>query len=140
EFRDGGRVVDAQGGPGAVQSGDHPEARRPANVVRIRLERHAEDTDDLVPQHPQRPLDLGEQPVDAGGVDAFDLSEHADVDAIVLGHPDERAQILGQARAAEAQARLEEVAADPGVEADAPGYGRHVDAEPFAEVADYVDE
>jgi len=58
QVRPGGGVVDAQDRPGAVKPGDDPETRRPANVVCIRLERHAEDTDDLVPQHPQRPLDL----------------------------------------------------------------------------------
>ena len=123
-----------------MQSGDDPEAGRPANVIRIRLERHAEYGDDLIPQHPQRPLDFREKPVDTGGVDALDLSEHADIDAVALSHLDERAQVFGQTGAAEAQTRVEEMAADPGVEADAPGHGRHVDAEFLAQVGHHVDE
>src|SRR5439155_17594214 len=115
ELPGGGRVVDAQDGPGAVQSGDDPEAGRSTDVIRIRLERHAEYGDDLIPQHPQRPLDFREEPVDTGGVDALDLSEDADIDAVALSHLDERAQVLGQTGAAEAQTRVEEMAADPGV-------------------------
>ena len=93
-----------------------------------------------MPHHPQRPLDLGQQPVDPRAVDVLDRSEHADINALVLGHPDEGAQILGQAGAAEAQAGSEEIAADPGIQTDAPGHGRHVDAELLAQVGHQVDE
>ena len=91
-------------------------------------------------QHPQRPLDLREEAIDTGAVDALDLSEHRDVDAVVLGHRDERAQVFGQAGAAEAQARVEKVTANPRVEADAAGDGRHVDAKLRAQVRHQVDE
>src|SRR5438445_13586588 len=126
ELPGGGRVVDAQDGPGTVQPGDDSEAGRSANVIRIRLERHAEYGNDLIRQHPQRPLDFCEEPVDTGGVDALDLSEHADIDAAVLGRLDERAQVLGQAGPAEAQTRVEEMAAVLGVVADASSTGPHI--------------
>ena len=133
-------IIDAQNGSGAVQPGDHPEAGRAPDVVGIGLERHTQYADDLLRQHPQRALDLPQQPVDAGDVDALHLFQHADVDAAAPGYPDQGADVLGQAGTAEAQARVEKVAADARVEANTLGHGGDVYIEFLAEVRHQVDE
>src|SRR5439155_11358448 len=89
---------------------------------------------------PQRALDLCEQALDARFVDALDLFEEVDLDAIVLGDGDERAQVFGQAGAAKAEASIHKMAADPVIQTDAPGYRRDIDAERFAQIGHHVDE
>ena len=91
-------------------------------------------------QHPQRALHLPQQPVDAGGVDALHLFQDAHVDAAARGHLDEGADVLGQAGTAEAQTRVEKVAADAWVEANTFGHCGDVHIEFLAEVRHQVDE
>ena len=114
----GGGVVDPEVRPCGAEPWDHRETRGAANVVGVRLERHAEHRHDFVPHDPQRRLELREQPLDSCAVDALDLLEHPAVHAVLFGDLDERAQVFGQAGATEAEARIQELASDPWVQSD----------------------
>src|SRR5205823_707658 len=140
QLGDGRWIVDAQVGSRSMKPGDDGQARRASDVIGIRLEGRAEHGDGLVPQHPQGALDLREQALDARFIDPLDLLEQIDVDAVIFGDGDERAQILGQAGAAEAEASVHKMAADSVIQTDAPGYRRDIDAKRFAQIGHHVDE
>ena len=78
----------------------------------------------------------------AADVDRVDLAEEAQrlVDAQLAGSRHERADVLGQAAAAEAEAGVEEAPADAGVVADRVGELRDVGAGRLAQLGHRVDE
>ncbi len=97
----------------------HVESRGVADVVAVRLERRTEDADPLAGEIA---ADLLAGQVDHPGaatlVDRVDLAQEPDrlVDAEFVGAGHERADVLGQAAAAEAETGVQEAAADPRVE------------------------
>ena len=66
--------------------------------------------------------------------------DDAQLDVVILRDLDQRAGVLGEARAAEAGAGMQELRADAVVEPDAARDLLHVGADLFGEVGDLVDE
>ena len=102
--------------PSRCERGRDVERRGVADVVGVRLERRAEDGDadaaHVAADHLAGELD---HPAASSEVDRVDLSQERErlVDAELTGPSHERADVLGQATAAEAEARVEEAPADP---------------------------
>ena len=118
-------------------------AGRVAHVVAVGLERRAPDADPgaghRAADHPGG--DLGD-PLPLALVDVVDLAQerHRVLDAELAGAVHERADVLGQAAAAEADAGVEELAADARVVADRVGEVDHVRAGGLAHLGHGVDE
>ncbi len=124
-----------------AQQADHVHGRRLARVLGAALEGQAPHADALAleraaqagPQlaHGLRALD---------GVDLLDGGEHRGGDAEGLADVAQGGHVLGQAAAAEADARLEEVGAHPRVVRDALHDAVDVDADGLAQARHLVDE
>ena len=103
------------------QATGEDEARRLAHVVRAGLEREPEERDPLAAKRPESPLEL---PDDAPLLELVDLDDgvqELEVVARVRRELLERERVLGEARAAVADAGAEERRADAAVEADCLG-------------------
>ena len=126
---------------GLVQRRQDRQARAVAHVVGVGLEGQAE--------HRQRLA------VDVAAAGLGDAVRHAALARVVdaqhriddrqrplgdLGGADQRLAILREARPAEAGAGMQELAADPAVEADAAGDVLHIGADRLAQIGDLVDE
>ena len=60
--------------------------------------------------------------------------------AVLESDLDDGSRVLGEARAAEARARMQELGADPRVESHSAGHGLDIGTEPLAEMCHLVDE
>ena len=128
-------------GTGGQERLDQHQRRRLADVVGPGLERQAPDGDGLVLELAvEMPVDLLEEHVLLGLVDLVDGLHHPRGDALGLAHVDHGADVLGEATAAVADAREEEMEADPLVVADAAPHVVDVGPVGLAQVGHLVDE
>ena len=140
---DRGGVGDGDLRAQAVQAHGDVEGGGVADVVGVRLERGAEDGDVLVVDGA---AEGGDGEVDgavaSAEVDRVDLAEEGDGFALAefFGAGAERADVLREAAAAEADAGAEELAADAGVVADRVGEGGDVGSGDFGDLGHGVDE
>ena len=130
----------ANPGAGANQLAANVYRRRLPHVVGVRLERQAQDGNGLAFKRAERGRDLLHQKPALCEID-LDGGLDNPLRRVVLGA--ERRQcprVLGKARAAVARSRVEELRADPLVEAHALHHHVHVGAHPVAQVGDAVHE
>ena len=109
-----------------------------ADVVRIGFEGQPENRDALPADHPESFVHFFEKAVDALLVDALGGFQHVELDAYRGGKVDEGLNVLRKAETPEAEAGLEELRADAGIEAHGVGDFLNVGADAFAEVGDDV--
>ncbi len=137
------RVVHGHDRPLGGQAAAHVQAGGVTDVVAVGLERHAQHGDPLAGQGAARGLP-GQRghPVPPSGVDGVHRAEQADDRADPEGGRGgaERADVLGQAAAAEAQAGRQEAPADPRVISEGLGERDHVGARLLADLGHGVDE
>src|SRR6266581_2850066 len=131
-------IVGADPGPRRVEELDDLDALGLTHVVGVGLERQAEDGDRLVVQGPEGLRHHLDQVRGALAVDLHDRAEELEVVAEPPGGMDERVHVLGKARAAVAQPRLQERPADARIEAHALHDLPYVGAGRLADVRDGV--
>ena len=108
-------------GAGGPQVGGKREGRGLADIVGVGLERESELRDPAAGERAgttQQRLEAGHDLALVDRVRAMDRRQERGVDVERGGLERDRDRLLGQARAADAGARLQERRADPGVEAD----------------------
>src|ERR1700678_3806885 len=88
---------------------DHHDGRRVANVIRVAFQRQAQRCKTLAAQGPQRGQNFVEEDVPLGFIDLANLLEQLKIHALLLSNPVKRGHIFGEARAAVAQARAQEL-------------------------------
>ena len=126
--------------PRAQPRGEH-DGGRLAQVVGVGLEGETEERDVLAAQTaPQPLLELADHPPLLQMVDLDDGVQELEVITGVAGELLERLDVFGKARAAVADAGLQEVRPDAVIETHAVGHGAHVGAHHLAHVGDLVDE
>ncbi len=123
------RVVGGDLGALLEQQRDDVERGRLAHVVGVRLEGQAQHGDLAVLEVRQRARQVDERQQPLAVVDVDDGLEQVELVAVQRRDEVERARVLGEARAAVADARLEERRADAGVQPDAVGDGVDVGAD-----------
>jgi hypothetical protein len=142
-FRHGNRVVYCHQRALGRQPAADIQARRVPDVVAVRLERDAQHGDPLPGQvaADSRAGQL-DDPVAATQVDRLDGGQQVfqRANALFRRCAAECADILGQAAAAETEARRQEFPADPLVQADRVRELEHVRARGFAHLRHNVDE
>ena len=139
----GGRVVDGHRGAARLERGGHGQRRGVAHVVAAGLERRAPHADpragDGAAEHGGGGGDRTAALAQVDVVDDPEQVRHA-VDAELSGAVAERADVLGQAAAAEPDAGGQEAVADPHVVAERLGQRDHVGPGRVADLRDGVDE
>ncbi len=127
----------------ALEVHRHVERRRVAHVVGVGLERHAQHGDPLaVDRTAERRDGEVDDALALAHVDRVHLAEERERVAApeLLGARGERADVLRQAAAAEADAGVQEAAADAGVVSDGVGEGRDVGTGRVGDLRHRVDE
>ena len=124
---------------GAQPRGEHDRGGL-AQVVGVRLEGEAEQRDVPAAQAADALLELADHAPLLEVVDLDDRVQELEVIPGVAGELFERLDVFGKARAAVADAGLQEVRPDAVVETHAVGHRAHVGADGLADVGDLVDE
>src|ERR1700722_10456633 len=120
------------------EAANHFERGGETDVVRIGFERQPENRDALPADHPESFVHFFKEAVDALLVDALGGFQHVELDAYRGGKVDEGLNVLRKAEATEAEAGLEELRADAGIEAHGVGDFLDVGADALAEVGDDI--
>jgi hypothetical protein len=135
-----GRVVEGEDGAFALQAEDDIDGGGVADVVGSGLEGQAEDGEAGAAEGGQDGAQSVQKTIAAPGVDALYFREEREAGTELLGGGAEGGDILGQAGASVADAGMEAVGADAGVETDALGNVVDVRTGGLADIGDGVDE
>ena len=120
------------------QASDDFERGRKANVVGIGFEREAQDTDLFVLDDPKSLANFFDEQIDAALVDLLGFFEHVEIDAGMFGEADKSLNVLGQAEAAEAKSRIQELAADARIEPHGVDNFLNIGSDSFTQVGNHV--
>src|ERR1700728_380996 len=88
---------------------------RKTNVIGVWFKRQAKQRNFFALEHPERFTNFVEKQIDALLVDLLGSLQQSEIDAYTLGQSNEGLNILGQAKTAETESRLQKLRADSGI-------------------------